>query len=71
MYQAIYKCRLCGEEFSNGETGENLAEIATALLSTADSTRAKGCALFIRTVHNCQDSSFGLADFQGFKKVGE
>lgn len=72
MYQAIYKCRLCGEEFSDGETGERIANIVTQSLAVADSTAANlKYTLNIRNVHNCQDGSFGLADFQGFKKTEE
>ena len=72
MYQAIYKCRLCGEIFSKGVTGEDIAKVATESLSIADSTIAiAGCALYIRTIHYCQDGSFGLADFLGFMKLGD
>ncbi len=69
MYQAIYKCRLCGEEFSDYETEENFAKLATESLTVANSTIAiAGCAMYMRTIHKCKDGSFGLADFQGFKK---
>ena len=27
MYQAVYKCRLCGEKFGDCMTGEEIAEI--------------------------------------------
>lgn len=70
MYQAIYKCRLCGEKFSDCEAGEFIAKTAAESLTVADSTIAiAGCAMYIRTIHKCQDGSFGLADFQGFKKA--
>ncbi len=73
MYQAIYKCRLCGKEFSDGETGERNAETATIALSVFDSidltTGFPWHNIHMRTICHCKDGSFGLADFQGFKKA--
>ena len=71
--KAIYKCRLCGEIFEDGTVGEELAQaINMALVVTGNTQRVK-CArnLYKRTMHYCKDGSFGFADFQGFKKVGE
>lgn len=72
MYHAIYKCRLCGEEFSEGNTGEEIARDTTILLAMRNSTAgALSSTTFTRTKHNCKDGSFGLADFLGFRKVEE
>lgn len=72
MYQAIYKCRLCGEEFINGATGdENTAMACVCGITSKEYFYPKGSAIGLHRVdcHNCKDGSFGLADFQGFKKA--
>lgn len=60
MYQAICKCRLCGEKFSNGEMKNEMLGVFSGRLDVKD---------YAIKIHNCQDGSFGLADFQGFKKA--
>ena len=37
-YRAIYKCRLCGEEFEDGETGDIIAMACTVALNVKEST---------------------------------
>lgn len=32
-YRAIYKCRLCGEEFDDGRAGKDIAYMAAAVLT--------------------------------------
>lgn len=60
-YQAIYKCRLCGKEY--------VAKIiAGSEMLITDETEF--CSAKMHRVHICDDGSFGLADFQGFRKVG-
>lgn len=74
MYQAIYKCRLCGKKII-----EDIPEHAKIRISTI-----LGCEheqeiyrhmdvenLGQTTLHNCEDGSLGFVDFQGFKKVEE
>lgn len=70
MYQAIYKCRLCGEEFKDCETGEAIAQAIVVALTVKGNTENVRCQrnLYKNTIHFCQDGAFGLADFQGFKK---
>lgn len=60
-YQAIYKCRLCGQKFNNGvmmgELDECKREVAMDILEHP-----------IRvTVHECFGGSIGIADFQGYE----
>lgn len=70
MYKAIYKCRLCGEEFSTEEFEDNLfVDIAHFALMKEDYS-IHGRTLYARHLrHNCIDGSVGFSDFQGFKKV--
>ena len=72
-YKAIYKCRLCGEEFEDFTTGEELAQAINMALAVCGNTNHVKCArnLYKNTMHYCKDGSFGFADFQGFKKVSE
>lgn len=71
MYQAIYKCRLCREEFKDCKTGEEIAQAVNVALSVVGHTNHVKCArnIYKYTTHDCQDGSYGFADFQGFKKV--
>ena len=73
MCKAIYKCRLCGEEFEDCETGEELVQVINMALVVTGNTQHVKCArnLYRHTMHYCKDGSFGFADFQGFKKVSE
>lgn len=66
MYQAIYKCRLCGEEIQSGQTGQKIAKSEIVYLCVGTSGRY---STNDRIPHDCKDGSFGVADFQGFKKL--
>lgn len=70
-YQAIYKCRLCGEEFEEGTTGDIIAMACTVALTVKDSTEHVRCErnLHRHMPHHCKDGSYGFADFCGFRKV--
>lgn len=72
-FKAIYKCRLCGETFEDCTTEEELAQAINMALVVCGNTNHVKCArnLYKNTMHYCKDGSFGFADFQGFKKVGE
>ena len=61
MYQAIYKCRLCGEIYINDTKFKPLLK-ESAIINCIN----KGAE-----THECKDESVGIADFQGFKKVGD
>ena len=84
MYQAIYKCRLCGEIFINkgtiikGEEDDDFDDNKDTFVIDAiwdvicevdeyDSC----CDYTLINPHHCRDESVGVADFQGFKKVGD
>jgi len=72
-YRAIYKCRLCGEEFEKEKVDYKRAIAAVLCLgmfgneSFDDSTTDISVCRVID--HNCKDGSMGLADFLGFRKV--
>ena len=56
-YQAIYKCRLCGKNIIALDR-KNVTE---------DEVKIKRDDLIVS--HNCNDGSYGIADFQGFELV--
>ena len=70
-YRAIYKCRLCGEEFGSAKTGS--ADIAikhmVSVTSWSKPTEYIGAPITETTMHSCKGGSMGLADFLGFRKV--
>lgn len=70
-YRAIYKCRLCGEEFVDGRTGKTISYMSVNGLVLQESFKLKNCGIRVRrhNIHNCLDGSFGFADFIGFRKV--
>lgn len=71
LFDATYKCRLCGKTFVDSSTGnENLVTDAIFELWTKDKYFPKGCGIGVHrcAVHHCPDGSWGMADFQGFKK---
>lgn len=72
-YKAIYKCRLCGEKFEDGTTGEAIAQAVNVAISVVGNTNHVKCVrnIYKNTTHYCKDGSFGFADFQGFKKIKE
>lgn len=70
-YKAIYKCRLCGEEFEDCTTGEDIVQAVNVALSVVGHTNHVKFArnIYKNTTHYCEDGSLGFADFQGFKKI--
>lgn len=71
MFQAIYKCRLCGKIFKKGNESVGRA-IGIATRLTSEDNFVQGDVYGSRhEIHNCEDGSCGFSDFQGFKKVEE
>ena len=72
-YRAIYKCRLCGEEFEKEKVDYKRAVAAVLCLgmfgneSFDDPTT--DISVYRAIDHNCEDGSMGLAEFLGFRKV--
>ena len=74
-YMAIYKCRLCGKEFYHAGTDcegtASKAAMYTVLESSGITPQFESPNAPIQfDLHNCKDGSYGMADFQGMKKVG-
>ncbi|MFA5715110.1 MAG: hypothetical protein WC998_05195 [Candidatus Paceibacterota bacterium] len=69
-YQAIHKCRLCGENVLGGITGERTASVC-AFEASHGRRYETSFAPRITETHICKDGSMGITDFQGFKKVGD
>ena len=72
-YRAIYKCRLCGEEFVSAITGSAYIVIKNMVIMTAECDVKQKILNPVTklSMHSCKDGSMGLADFLGFRKVGE
>lgn len=70
-HRAIYKCRLCGEEFSNASTGSADIAIKHMVRVTTGIKPLEfiGNPIEETSMHSCKDGSMGLAGFLGFKKV--
>ena len=70
-YRAIYKCRLCGEEFASAVTGNSDIAIKHMVGVTVgyNPTEYIGVPITEKTIHSCKGGSMGMADFWGFRKV--
>lgn len=68
-YRAVYKCRLCGKVFENGITGVGHAVAIGVRLTREDNFDVGNVHGSRHITHNCEDGSFGFADYQGFRKV--
>ena len=70
-YRAIYKCRLCGEEFEDARMGRDIAYMGAAVLTVKEHFKPEGCAIGAHkyNTHVCDDGSYGFADFIGFRKA--
>lgn len=70
-YQAIYKCRLCGEEFVSASTSNSDVALKNMLNITIGCEIKEwiGNPVTELSMHSCKDGSMGLADFLGFCKV--
>lgn len=74
MYQGIYKCRLCGEEYIDCATeNEKNAMDCVYGINGKEYFYPDNCLIGLHRMktHRCKDGSFGLSDFQGFKKTEE
>lgn len=68
-YKTIYKCRLCGEVFCQGENhteNESLNKIVNIGTVFPLFPHDKGYI-----PHGCKDGSIGFSEFLGFRKVNE
>lgn len=71
-YRAIYKCRMCGEEFEDGRTGGGIAAyLSVCVLTIKENFNMEDFAIGVYRykTHDCKDGSFGFSDFVGMRKV--
>lgn len=72
-YRAIYKCRMCGEEYSGIQVNSTIAFAATMAFGCAAAESfdlpSMNTVIYKTNNHECKDGSFGLADFIGFRKL--
>lgn len=75
MYQAVYKCRLCGKEILDKKIKIRKIEdfTITNILAQKEQTvfYGKPNNVDLHRMHDCANGSLGFADFQGFKKMEE
>lgn len=67
--EAKYKCRLCGEVFTDGVCGSETARSAIMALTAKQDFNPAGSGIGVHrhNVHKCNDCDFGFADFIGFE----
>ena len=66
--QAVYKCRLCGEVFTDGTSRSRKAARTCMVYLHAGVVGIEPTAPAMTTTHTCNLDDLGLADFQGWKK---
>lgn len=69
-YQSMFRCRLCGKIYKEGCTGNE----DIAMKAVMDTCLGKPLLLQqpnMTQIHCCKNGSYGVADFQGFRKVVE
>lgn len=73
-YVAVYKCRLCGEIFYDSLISEEAEKCLMAFEKGKSyylSHSGRNNVSRYKGHYYCKDGSLGVADFQGFRKVGE
>ena len=67
--EAKYKCRLCGETFTDGVCGKETAHAVIVALTVKQDFYLKesGLGVHRHTAHRCNDCDLGFADFIGFE----
>lgn len=71
LFDATYKCRLCGELFVDSSTGnENLVTDAIFELLTKDKYFPKGCGIGVHryVTHHCPDGSWEWLIFKDLRE---
>ena len=69
--KAVYKCRLCGEVFTDGNSRSRKAARTCMVYLHAGVVGIEPTAPSMTTTHTCGGSYFGslgVADFQGWKE---
>lgn len=67
-FQAIYRCRLCGEKFNGMYT--RTSDIAfDKVLCVCTGSNFTPPPPYLYGMHLCADGSYGVGDFLGCKKI--
>lgn len=69
-YRTIFKCRLCGEIYEGGCTGSQSVAMQAITLACLGILSQPQAPTLIEP-YSCKNGDFGVADFQGFRKVEE
>jgi len=67
-FHSIYKCRLCGKEYASGCT-RNKTIALNSMIGASQNIPLVVQQPTLTDTHYCDDGSYGIADFQGFRKV--
>ena len=73
-YRAIYKCRLCGQEYETAIATDmaTVKEYIIQALTGYDTGRLNCKKTPSETeVHDCKNGSIGIASFLGFRKTDD
>ena len=68
-YTAVYKCRLCGEEYNTCITGNEEKAITTTISVALGINSDETFAPTMHHTHFCTDGGIGISDFQGWKLI--
>lgn len=70
-YQAIYRCRLCGELYNGSYTKSQIMALGNMICVCTETIDKEPQSPYLHDIHNCSDGSIGVGDFQGYKKVDD
>lgn len=68
-YQSIYKCRLCGKLYNSVATDDEKVALETIVDACLGMESEVIQAPTLNGEHFCSDGSYGVTDFQGYKKI--
>lgn len=71
MYYAIYKCRLCSEQFFYCGTSKEDIALGISMRTALGLQQKEIQSPTLIAVHTCKNGSFGIADFLGMKNENE
>lgn len=66
--KAVYKCRLCGEVFTDGTSRSRKAARTCMVYLHAGVVGIEPAAPAMTTTHTCNLDDLGVADFQGWRE---
>lgn len=70
-YEALFKCRLCGETFIEGIAEDIDMARKGAILASIGKSSSDPTLPCLHSVHICKNLDVGIADFLGFRGGAE